>query len=80
VSIHPTLAEDLYVVLSGQDQDTGKAVIEVFVNPLVMWVWIGGVVMVLGTLLALVPSRVEREMAEIRRTQDVAVQQASDAI
>jgi cytochrome c-type biogenesis protein CcmF len=79
VSIHPTLAEDLYVVLSGLDQDSGKAVIEVFVNPLVVWVWIGGVVVFLGTLLALVPSRVEREMAEIRRTQDVAVQ-ANDAI
>jgi len=74
VSIHPTLAEDLYVVLSGLDQDTGKAVIEVFINPLVMWVWIGGVVVFLGTLLALVPSRVEREMAEIRRAQGVAVQ------
>jgi cytochrome c-type biogenesis protein CcmF len=74
VSIHPTLAEDLYVVLAGLDQDTGKAVIEVFVNPLVMWVWIGGVVVFLGTLLALVPSRVEREMAETRRTQEVAAQ------
>jgi cytochrome c-type biogenesis protein CcmF len=74
VSIHPTLAEDLYVVLSGFDQNTGKAVIEVFINPLVMWVWIGGVVVFLGTLLALVPSRVEREMAEIRRNQGVAVQ------
>jgi cytochrome c-type biogenesis protein CcmF len=79
VSIHPTLAEDLYVVLAGLDQDTGKAVIEAFINPLVMWVWIGGVVVFLGTLLALVPSRVEREMAEIRRPQEVAVQ-ANDAI
>jgi cytochrome c biogenesis factor len=42
-------------------------VIQVFINPLVEWVWIGGVVMFLGTLLALVPSRVEREMKEIRR-------------
>jgi cytochrome c-type biogenesis protein CcmF len=79
VSIHPTLAEDLYVVLSGLDQDTGKAAIEVFVNPLVMWVWIGGVVVFLGTLLALVPSRVEREMAEIRRAQEVAAE-VNDAI
>jgi hypothetical protein len=31
-------------------------------------------VVFLGTLLALVPSRVEREMAEIRKTQDIAVQ------
>ena len=75
VSIHPTLAEDLYVVLAGQDQETGKAMIEVFVNPLVTWVWIGGFVVFLGTLLALVPSRVEREMAEMRAAQQVAVQE-----
>ena len=74
VAIHPTLSEDLYVVLAGLDQDTGKGIVEVFVNPLVMWVWIGGVVVFLGTLLALVPSRVEREMAEIRASQEVAVQ------
>jgi cytochrome c-type biogenesis protein CcmF len=78
VAIHPTLAEDLYVVLAGIDPDTGKAIIQVFVNPLVMWVWIGGVVTLLGTLLALVPSRVEREMAELRQTQELAVQ-AGDA-
>jgi cytochrome c-type biogenesis protein CcmF len=74
VAIHPTLAEDLYVVLAGMDPDTGKAIIQVFVNPLVMWVWIGGVVVLLGTLLALVPSRVEREMAELRQAQELAVQ------
>jgi len=44
----------------------------------VMWVWIGGVVTRLGTLLALVPSRVEREMAGMRQAQELAVQ-AGDA-
>ncbi len=74
VAIRSTLAEDLYVVLAGQDPESNKAIIQVFVNPLVMWVWIGGVVVFLGTLLALVPSRVEREMAEIRATQAEAVE------
>lgn len=69
VAIQRTLREDLYVVLAGQDPGTNKAVIEVFVNPLVVWVWIGGIVMVLGTLIALIPSRVEREMAQIRQMQ-----------
>jgi len=73
VAIHPTLSEDLYVVLAGLDPDTGKGIVEVFVNPLVMWVWIGGVVVFLGTCLALVPSRVEREMATTRQTQEIAV-------
>ena len=36
VSIHPTFAEDLYVVLAGLDPDSGKAAIEVFINPLVL--------------------------------------------
>jgi cytochrome c-type biogenesis protein CcmF len=75
VEIRRTLAEDLYVVLAGQDPGTGKAVIEVFVNPLVVWVWIGGVVMVLGTLIALIPSRVEREMAQIRQSQAEALEE-----
>ena len=57
----------------GWTRTPGKAVIEVFVNPLVMWVWIGGLVFMLGTLLALVPSRVEREMAEMRRAQELAI-------
>jgi cytochrome c-type biogenesis protein CcmF len=74
VAIHPTLSEDVYVVLAGLDPDTGKAIIQVFINPLVMWVWIGGFVTLLGTLLAMVPSRVEREMAIMRQAQELAVQ------
>lgn len=75
VAIKRTFGQDLYVVLAGQDPGTGKAVIEVFVNPLVVWVWIGGIVMVLGTLIALIPSRVEREMAQIRQAQVEALEE-----
>ncbi len=75
VSIRTTLKEDLYVVLAGQDAESGKGIVEVYVNPLVAWVWLGGVVVFLGTLLALVPSRVEREMAEIRRPRDEALEE-----
>ena len=72
VAIRTSPREDLYVVLAGQDPDTKKAIVQVFINPLVMWVWVGGAVLLLGTLLALIPSRVEREMAEIRREQEEA--------
>lgn len=74
VALHSTLAEDLYVVLAGQDPDSGKVLIHVIINPLVQWVWIGGMVVLLGTLLALAPSRVERQMDEIRKTQEEAVE------
>ncbi len=75
VAIRTSLAEDLYVVVAGQDTESGKAVVEVFVNPLVAWVWIGGFVVLLGTLLALVPSRVEREMAGIRQASEEAMEE-----
>jgi len=44
----------------------------------VSWVWLGGLVTLLGTLLSMVPSRIEREMAEIRQSQELTVQ-AGDA-
>ncbi len=57
VSIHSTLAHDLYVVYSGPNPQTNLPVIHAYLNPLVKWIWLGGLVMVLGTLLAMLPSR-----------------------
>jgi cytochrome c-type biogenesis protein CcmF len=56
VAIHSTLAEDLYVIYTGRNPDTGHPIIKAFVNPLVSWVWIGVLVMVFGTGVALVPN------------------------
>ncbi len=53
--IYSTFKEDLYVVYEGQN-DKGQPVIKAHVNPMVIWIWMGAVVMVLGTVLALVPN------------------------
>src|ERR1700693_857099 len=57
VSIYSTLREDLYVVYAGRDPDTNLPVIHAYLNPLVKWIWFGGGIVALGTLLALLPSR-----------------------
>jgi cytochrome c-type biogenesis protein CcmF len=57
VAIYSTLREDLYVVYAGMDPETHMPVIHAFLNPLVKWIWLGGVWMVMGTLLALMPNR-----------------------
>jgi len=57
VAIYSTLREDLYVVFAGSDPDTNLPVIHAFLNPLVKWIWLGGVWVVMGTLLALMPNR-----------------------
>jgi len=57
VAIYSTLREDLYVVYAGMDPETNVPVIHAFLNPLVKWIWLGGVWVVMGTLLALMPNR-----------------------
>jgi cytochrome c-type biogenesis protein CcmF len=56
VAMRSTLASDLYVIYEGRDVDTDKPIIKVFLNPLMNWIWIGVLIVVAGTLLALVPS------------------------
>jgi cytochrome c-type biogenesis protein CcmF len=54
--IRSTPAEDLYLVYEGVNQDTGRPVLKAHLNPLVMWIWVGVWIMILGTSLALVPN------------------------
>jgi cytochrome c-type biogenesis protein CcmF len=56
VANRSTLAEDLYLVYTGKNPDNGHPIIRVHLNPLVMWIWIGVLVVVFGTLVALLPS------------------------
>jgi cytochrome c-type biogenesis protein CcmF len=56
VALHSTLAEDLYVIYEGKNPDTEKPIIKAFINPLMNWIWIGVLIVVLGTFLALVPN------------------------
>jgi cytochrome c-type biogenesis protein CcmF len=55
-TVRSTLKEDLYVVYEGQNQDTGRPIIKAHLNPLVSWIWIGVLVMIFGTVLALIPN------------------------
>jgi cytochrome c-type biogenesis protein CcmF len=56
VAIHSSLERDLYVVYQGNNPANNQPVIHAYLNPLVHWIWLGGLVMVLGTILTLIPS------------------------
>ncbi|HEV8713351.1 MAG TPA: heme lyase CcmF/NrfE family subunit [Candidatus Binatia bacterium] len=60
VAIRPTLRDDLYVVLGSYDEPSGLATLQVFVNPLLSWLWIGGLTLVLGTCIIMAPNPAER--------------------
>jgi cytochrome c-type biogenesis protein CcmF len=56
--------EDVYLTLiQAPRTPEGEAVIAVVVQPLVMWLWVGGVLMAVGTAMAAVPGRRRRPTA-----------------
>jgi cytochrome c-type biogenesis protein CcmF len=57
VAIQSTPLRDLYVVYAGRNPETGEPAIHAYLNPLVKCVWFGGLIVIIGTVLALVPSR-----------------------
>ncbi|NKB89989.1 MAG: heme lyase CcmF/NrfE family subunit [Acidobacteria bacterium] len=58
VAIWSGMRHDLYVVLAGWNNDEGgMATFKLYLNPLVKWIWIGGFVLMFGTLICLVPDR-----------------------
>src|ERR1019366_6090838 len=57
VALQSSPLHDLYVVYAGRSPDTNQPVIHAYLNPLVKWIWFGGIVVVLGTILAMLPNR-----------------------
>ena len=55
VGIRSDLREDLYVVLAGLVNGTEQAVFRFTINPLVWWVWYGGMIVALGGLIVMWP-------------------------
>jgi cytochrome c-type biogenesis protein CcmF len=51
------MTEDLYVVLAGWEGDgpAARVSVAVFINPLVNWIWIGGFMLLFGTVVSLWP-------------------------
>ena len=72
VANRSTMKEDLYVVYEGLNQDSGRPIIKIHLNPLVMWIWVGVWLIIAGTVLALVPNTVA-----VRATAPVRVREAA---
>jgi cytochrome c-type biogenesis protein CcmF len=57
VGIRTTPWEDLYLILGGVEPDGSAATLKVMVNPMVMWIWLGGLMITFGALITVIPSR-----------------------
>lgn len=69
VDIRSTLKEDLYVIFAGFNEDD-TATFKVLINPLAKWLWIGGVILGLGTLICMWPDMREKRRMMARYVTD----------
>jgi cytochrome c-type biogenesis protein CcmF len=60
-SVRTSFAGDIYLsVENGSKPSTGTAKIKIFLKPLIVWLWVGGMLCGLGTVLAAFPGRFRR--------------------
>jgi len=75
VDIRTTLKEDLYLILAGVSED-GSATFKVIINPLVAWIWVGGMVLIGGTVIAVWPDPREERLWVPGFTREVVTSEA----
>jgi cytochrome c-type biogenesis protein CcmF len=55
--VRSTIEDDFYVILASWEN--GRATFKIYLNPLINWLWTGGLVFILGTLIAAWPDAAE---------------------
>jgi cytochrome c-type biogenesis protein CcmF len=64
-SVRTGFTNDVYLTLEpGAEPEGSVATIRAFVKPMILWLWIGGLVMAIGTLLAAFPGARRRKPTE----------------
>ncbi|OQY47178.1 MAG: hypothetical protein B6242_05625 [Anaerolineaceae bacterium 4572_78] len=53
--VHGYLSTELYVIIAGWENNGQSATFKAYINPLVNWLWFGGIVFILGTIVAGLP-------------------------
>ena len=59
-SVRSRPKNDLYTTLLAFEQDGSSATVSVIVEPLVSWIWVGGIIVALGAIVGLRPAREAR--------------------
>lgn len=66
-SVRPGFREDLFLVLDSVGDEADDPIrLRVVVRPLISWIWVGGILMGIGTLLAVLPDKPRRSLEKIK--------------
>ncbi len=55
VAIRRSIPDDLYIVLASQNAEQQSATLQIVINPLINWIWMGFGVIIFGTFISLLP-------------------------
>ncbi len=64
VAIRRRINEDVYLNFAGMTQDGKSAIIQAYVFPLVTCIWAGYWVLLFGTIICLIPSKIRLQYAK----------------
>ena len=80
-SVKTGLVNDLYITLEGnvRPSDT-EARIKVFIKPLILWLWIGGALMAIGTVLAAFPGKRRQPTAPVSADTATSAHNVNDHV
>jgi cytochrome c-type biogenesis protein CcmF len=67
-SVHTGVVDDVYLTLLSARDAQNRVTLGVRINPMIVWLWIGGAFMALGTILALAPRLRRRPRAGVDDT------------
>ncbi|MBC7978849.1 MAG: cytochrome c biogenesis protein CcsA [Myxococcales bacterium] len=67
ITVRP--GEDVYLVLTGYDLESNLANLRIYRTPLILWVWIGFLVLGFGTLVCLIPQGIVDRLSRPRATR-----------
>jgi len=56
-SVRTGLLRDIYLTLVSTPTDKDRVTIGIAINPMIVWIWIGGALLGIGTIVALLPAR-----------------------
>jgi cytochrome c-type biogenesis protein CcmF len=79
VALRSTLLEDVYLVYTGRNPDSGKPIIKAHLNPLVWWIWAGAHILLIGTIVALIPNMQASKVALAARERARALEEVRRA-
>ena len=64
MALKRSLREDLFVIMAGLEQD-GTITVKGIINPLINWMWLGGIVASLGGFYLLLPEGRQRKESAV---------------